>query len=559
MSEIVECDLVIAGSGIGGMAAAIRAAELGASVVIVEKAHHVGGASAWSGGQVWVGANHVAARAGLVDSVDETLDYVTEIAGAHPELFDPARAREWVRSAVEAARWFEEVGVIEWSVIPDYPDYYFPDARGSKPTGRYLTGAPFDGRSLGEARALLVDAPHWPIGITYEDMFAWGGLSSRDRWDHDIIARRRADDVLTFGQGIAGWFLRGVVERAIPVRVGHVVTELLTSGDEVVGLRAEGPDGRLEVRGAVVLATGSHDWSNDLADRWIGTPAADGGSVAPASVAGDAVAIAGAVGAATASVPGTAAPIIPGYRLAESSFEGDTGFRACFEHCLPHSVLVNAAGERFCDDSFHPGVVAGALAVDDAGARPNLPFFMIWDERHHQRYGLGASAPGAPYPEGLVQSAPTLAALATGLGIDADGLVANVERFNAGAGSGHDPDFGRGSNLSVRRFRGDNGHAPNPNVGSIELAPFHGMRMRLLNTGIAAGGLVAGEAGAVLRPDGTPIRGLYAAGECVTRSSGGGAGYNSGYSLSRAMAYGYLAAAAALADRVASSKVRARS
>jgi len=70
------------------------------------------------------------------------------------------------------------------------------------------------------------------------------------------------------------------------------------------------------------------------------------------------------------------------------------------------------------------------------------------------------------------------------------------------------------------------------------------MRMRLLNTGIAAGGLVAGSSGRVLRQDGSVIDGLYAAGECVTRTTGGGAGYNSGYSLGRAMTYGYLAATA---------------
>ena len=109
---------------------------------------------------------------------------------------------------------------------------------------------------------------------------------------------------------------------------------------------------------------------------------------------------------------------------------------------------------------------------------------------------------------------------------------------------GEDPHFGRGTNHSVRTFRGDGDHHPNPNVGPVIEPPFYGMRMRLLNTGIAAGGLVAGTAGKVLRDDGSEIEGLYAVGECVTRTTGGGAGYNSGYSLSRAMTYGYLAATA---------------
>ena len=72
-------------------------------------------------------------------------------------------------------------------MIPDYEDYYYPDAPGSKATGRYLTGEPIDGIMLGDSRELLIDAPHWPVGITYEEMFEWGGVSARDRWNIDVM------------------------------------------------------------------------------------------------------------------------------------------------------------------------------------------------------------------------------------------------------------------------------------------------------------------------------------------------------------------------------------
>ena len=166
---------------------------------------------------------------------------------------------------------------------------------------------------------------------------------------------------------------------------------------------------------------------------------------------------------------------------------------------------------------------------------------MVWDENHHAKYGLGRAMPGEPYPEGLVTSAPTLAELAGQLGIDAAGLVATAERFNTMAQSGSDVDFGRGSNLSVRRFRGDWNHQPNPNMGPVALAPFHGMRMRLLNTGIAAGGVRTDADARALRADGSAIDGLYVVGEASARAAAG-VGYNSGYSLSRAMAFGWIAA-----------------
>jgi len=535
-------DVVIVGSGIGGLSAAIRAHSLGGSVCIVEKSPHLGGATAWSGGQVWVGANHVAKKIGIEDSIDETLNYVHSIANKYPELFDTQRAIEWIEGAIEAAEWFEKEGIIQWRLIPDYEDYYYPDAPGSKATGRYLTGEPINGDLLGESRKLLIDAPHWPIGITYEEMFEWGGVSARDRWDRDVMERRKENDTLTFGQGIAAWFVKGVFERSIDVYTEQPVTSLLTNEESVIGVRSEAPSGTMDLYGQVILATGSHDWSHQLGERFIGIPLEHGGSLAPVSIAGDGINLGMQVGAEVNAVPGTAAPITPGYKLPKPTFEGDSGFRGCYEHCMPHTILVNTKGKRFCDDSFHPDVIAGAMEEDKGGNKPNLPFFMIWDDWHHSRYGLGVTGPGEPYVEGLVSSSSNIEDLAKELSIDPIGLKETIEEYNFHAQSGSDPHFGRGTNASVRTFRGDGDHQPNPNVGPLTDAPFHGMKMNLLNTGIAAGGLVAGESGKVLRQNGAPINGLFAAGECVTRTTGGGAGYNSGYSLCRAMTYGYLSA-----------------
>ena len=384
-------------------------------------------------------------------------------------------------------------------------------------------------------------SPHFPVGIRYGEMFAWGGMSSKSRWDWPLVAERRAQDSLTFGTGIVAALFHAVLRRKVRLLLGHAATALIEEAGDVTGVRCQIPQGSVTLRGAVILATGAHDWSSEYSQRFTGIPATDGGSVTPDTVRGDAMRLAMAVGAEVRALPAWAAPVLPGYRLDQAAFAGDTGYRACFEHCLPHTFLVNQLGQRFCDDSFHSDIVARALQHDAQGRPAHLPIFMVWDENHHAKYGLGRAMPGEPYPEGLVTSAPTLAELARQLGIDAAGLVATAERFNTMAQSGSDVDFGRGANLSVRRFRGDWNHQPNPNMGPVALAPFHGMRMRLLNTGIAAGGVRTDADARALRADGSAIDGLYVVGEASARAAAG-VGYNSGYSLSRAMAFGWIAA-----------------
>ena len=535
--------VIIVGAGLGGLAAAVTAAELGLDPVVVEKGDRVGGTAAYSGGQVWIGANHVEARLGQPDSVEETLAYVHACAARDAGSIDDDMAREWVGNGRLAARWFEELGVIEWQTIPGYSDYYHPDLPGSRGDGRYITGGPFDGRRLGPDRARLHVSPTFPVRLTYAEVFAWGGMNSRTTWDQAVLAQRERDDTLTFGTGTVAAFFAAARDRGVDIRTSTPVTALLTGedGTTVTGVHVETPAGPEELEGVVILATGSHDWSDELTERFTGIPPEDGGSVAPDTVTGDAIGLVAPLGAAIGTLPSWAAPAIPGYRLPEPAGPGDTGIRAAYEQSRPHTFLVNRRGKRFADDSFHSSIIGAALTRGADGEFEHFPFFMVWDEQHRMKYGLGATPPGGEYPPGLVTSAPTLGELAERLGIDPGGLEETADTFNAGAAEGEDPEFGRGTNLSVRSWRGDSDHHPNPCVGTVERAPFHGMRMRLVNTGIAAAGVRTGLSGRVEREDGGFVPGLYAIGEAASRTTGG-VGYNSGYSLSRALTYGWLAA-----------------
>ena len=67
-----ECDILVVGSGAGGLTAAVVAADNHAQVIVIEKGQLFGGTSATSGGVLWIPASHLAEQAGAQDSVEIT-------------------------------------------------------------------------------------------------------------------------------------------------------------------------------------------------------------------------------------------------------------------------------------------------------------------------------------------------------------------------------------------------------------------------------------------------------------------------------------------------------
>jgi 3-oxosteroid 1-dehydrogenase len=142
-----------------------------------------------------------------------------------------------------------------------------------------------------------------------------------------------------------------------------------------------------------------------------------------------------------------------------------------------------------------------------------------------------------PVPEWLV-GAPTLDELAAKIGIDPKGLAATVARFNRFAVEGADPDFRRGESV-YDHFYGDPDHKPSPNLGTIERGPFYAIEVHAGAIGTKGGARTDGDA-RVLRPDGAPIAGLYAAGNVAAGVTG--AGYpGAGSTIGAAMTFGWLA------------------
>jgi 3-oxosteroid 1-dehydrogenase len=91
----------------------------------------------------------------------------------------------------------------------------------------------------------------------------------------------------------------------------------------------------------------------------------------------------------------------------------------------------------------------------------------------------------------------------------------------------------------VRRFYGDPANEPNPVLGAVEEAPFHGLRLRFVGTAIGTSGVRIDGDGRVLDEQGGRVAGLYAVGSAAALTTVG-TGYNSGIALGRGLTLAYL-------------------
>jgi 3-oxosteroid 1-dehydrogenase len=535
----LEVDVVCVGSGLGGVGSAIVAHDLGARCAILEKAPKLGGVCAYGGGEVFVPANHKMRELGLEDSPEEGrryFEFLTAGYGSRPHL------DKLLATMHAAIGYFEKQAGVRWKACQGLPDYYYPEAPGSRASGRYLSVELFDGKTLGEWQPKVYLTPHMPMGALHEEMYAWGGLAKVTEWDYALLGQRITDDLRSFGPGMMGYFVKAaLVDRGIPAFVDAPVRALVTDeAGAVIGVRAEREGRDFFVRAArgVVLATGGYDLNRELACMF--EDAHDWNSACPPWLEGDHLVMAGEVGAALASVPNTNLAMFFGYHIPGEEHDGKPLYRSSWECGCPHAIWVNQQGERFCDESFYKDYQPRLRAWDGKRqAQPNFQPYLIFDGNYRERYPLGSFMPGQPLPEGLVVQADTPRELAAKLGIDADNFERTLSRWNEHAKRGEDPDFGKGSMPWAVRLVGDPSY-PNPNVGVIDKPPYYGVKLVPVGVGINSHGLAWNTDAQVMHVRGHPIEGLYAVGNAAALLDLGG-GYQSGTSNCRAITWSYVA------------------
>src|SRR5215510_12707811 len=110
-----QCDVLVAGSGAAGFATALTASLAGLDVLMVEKEPLFGGTTAYSAGVIWIPANAHQRAAGIADSREAALAYLSHHVG---NRLDRARAEAFVDNAPRMLDAFEQAGLVAYSVAP---------------------------------------------------------------------------------------------------------------------------------------------------------------------------------------------------------------------------------------------------------------------------------------------------------------------------------------------------------------------------------------------------------------------------------------------------------
>ncbi len=133
----LQCDVLVIGAGAAGLAAAVTAAHHGQQVIIAEKATHLGGTSAWSGGWLWIPRNPLAVAEGIVETGDAPERYLR--AQTHVSELD-ARQQAFLHHGPEMVAFFQRHTAVQFQSGSRMPDMHAGD--GSAHGGRSLCALP---------------------------------------------------------------------------------------------------------------------------------------------------------------------------------------------------------------------------------------------------------------------------------------------------------------------------------------------------------------------------------------------------------------------------------
>jgi len=382
-----EADVVIAGYGVAGAAAAVEAARLGADVLVLERSGSWGGAAAMAGGFIYLGGGTDIQKAcGFEDSVDNMAAFLNVAMGPGA---DTERIADYCAGSVDHFNWLVDCDVA------------------------------FKAEFFGE--------PGWePMGdqgLMYsggENSYPFNTLATPAPRGHVPQMQNKKQ-----GESSAGLMLmKGLVESATAagarglydVRVQQLIIE---SDGRVVGVRTRRYGDTLDIRArrGVVLAAGSFAYNEAMVQRYApriaGRPAA---SIEQHD--GQAIRMAQALGADLAHMDATEVALFIDPQQ------------------LVRGVLVNERGQRYVPEDTYAGRI-GQLTL----YHQNNTAYLIIDETAQQEAMASLSPQLMMRPPTWV--CETIAELEAEIGLPSGSLQATITAYNQEAAKGRDPLLGK--------------------------------------------------------------------------------------------------------------------
>lgn len=529
------CDVLVAGSGSAGLVAALHASAAGLSTIVLERTGLVGGTTAMSGAAVWIPANHHASAAGLQDDRTRALAYIRAVAPEGWRETEDALWKSFVDEAPNMLAFLERETPLRFSLLGEADPHL--DKAGAMKVGRMLSPAVLP-RKLAKPYARLLRSPSLPHVFTFQEML------ELDPLHHPVRALFRKSPQLFWrwltgargmGTALVTGLVKGCLDHGCRIALdARALAPILEKG-RVQGLVVEsaGRKRNILARKGVVLATGGFEWDTERREKhfpghcdFLGSPEGNDG---------DAHRMATAAGAELAHMD--QANITGGIPLNASR----RPFGISYFLREPNAIIVDRHGRRFVNEyRFNLGEVIDER--DPSTGQPvHLPAWLVSDRAFLKNSPVLRHF-ASRNPEWM-KTGQTIAALAEATGLPADELAQTIGRFNVFCASGVDEDFHR-ENLQLEP---DKTGSDKSRLSSIAKAPFIAVPFNrtIVST---KGGPRTDAGGRVLKPDGSPVEGLYCAGAAMANPIGTWA-VGAGTTLGPNMTWGYICAKSIISAR----------
>ncbi len=470
--EEYTADVIVVGCGGAGMAASIAAAELGASVIVLEKGEIVGGNTVLSGGQVNAAdpelnsitpteAGQIETLKGFLEEDESTYgDFAPALIELKKEITDYL--------AGDTTYMFDSVNL---HIIQCYQGGSRQDLDGNWYHGDYELIKTLCENSLDTIKW----TENW--GIEWTDTLAtvYGGLWKRGHQNTGTKGSAFFTEGLPYAESLG-----------VEIMLSTAGKELIVEDGAVVGIRAEKSNGTevtCYANKGVIMATGGYGGSVELVREynnfWPVLPD-DLTTDCAATITGDGIFMCRDIGANLVGME-----FVQLMALSHPVHLDSTGLQSAPENTL----YVNKEGLRFVNEYAARDVIAAAAFAQTDGM-----FYGI-DDANSAAVRYSQEQLDGWVERGDVWRSDTLEGLAEQLGMDPEVLVNTVEIYNSYVDAGYDPDFEK----DVMAMK-------------IETGPFYATPHKP-NVHHTMGGVQINTSAQVIDTEGNVIPGLWAAGE----------------------------------------------